>query len=618
MSTVNHFGRNDVIFILPQTKKTVIGTQGEVAEYIPYRMEDGVTPERILRELRAQEHLAPLAEYISVGRRIYLIESESREVLQLAAEYIGTYHRLEEGTIACVESDIDMDEDREAWENGDTNHREFDFEDNLPYLSEGDLSEVYSSDRGMGFGGSFFRSERSSSRPWWTMSHDAPVAVETYGDLSRLPEFIRAMEARERIILLHHIPKLREGEVDFSAGMWSDAMKLSDLSFELETEMLRLEPPAEGSEYKRRVLRRLARMKGEGFAPSTDLGRILSLITESRGDADNATLSKAVSNAYLRRKTKGRLTARDFEYLSTFRSVSKKKEVKAPEKQTLIGQPSVRRQLERIVDTMTVAKRRRELGLPADEIHYTFAFMGAPGTGKTTWAMHLAAEMKERGLLDNTESICINAAELKAQYVGHTTGKVKALFEQYGVIILDEAYSLAEGEHGDSFGAEALAQLCVELEKHSSDRLVIFAGYGGLSNSEDNRMLRFLQSNPGINSRVSFKIHFDNFEADELVEVFRSMLCAGGYTVPRGCDALVAGFFRERMRDRAFGNCRDARNLADRVKTHAASRLARRVDFTREEAACILDGDVAAAAEEILAEYRGLNRDEKPCIGFGK
>ena len=400
--------------------------------------------------------------------------------------------------------------------------------------------------------------------------------------------------------------------------MFDGAMDMESLSFELETEMLRLESPADDCDYKKDILRQLAREKGAGMASNVDAGKILSLINESRGNVENLTLTKAVSNAYMRRKSTGKLTEKDFAYLSQFRS---KKQMEVQEENEtemeLIGQEEVRMQLDRIVKSMVFQKKRAQLGLLHDKIHYTFAFMGAPGTGKTTWAKRLAKEMEKHGLLENTESICINAAELKAKYVGHTTGKVKALFDQYGVIILDEAYSLAEGVDGDSFGAEALAQLCVELENHGNDRLVIFAGYGGSDNVEDNRMLRFLQSNPGINSRVSFKVHFKNFKAVELVQVFHTMMQHGGYVMNHGADQCMEEFFRQRMTERAFGNCREVRNLADRVKIHLAERMMEKEECSKEDAVLVLQEDVEKAAEEIMQEYEGLKQEEGRRIGFG-
>jgi len=599
-------------FVIPQLKKAILGTQGEVAQYIPYRVDEELSSKDILDELRAQPHMAPLADYISSDRKLYLIDSENEELLQLAAEYIGTYHRLADGVGVDGESMEDCDEDKDAWENGDTNFREFDFGSNLPYLMEHELMRIYDPEEGMGFGGRFYRQENTSTRPWWTMSMDAPLAVMTRGSLNSLPPVLRSMQNRERIILLHE----RSDRLYDDSCCWSGAMRMEDLSFEMETEMLVLHEPEEDSGYKKAILRQLAREKGTSFAPSYGAGKLLSLVKESRGDINNATLSKVISNALLRKKDDKPLCAGDFQYLSTIRSNGKQRTKGSAAKMELVGQENVRRQLERIVNSMAFQQKRKKMGLPVDEFHYTFAFLGAPGTGKTTWAMRLAEEMEKRGLLENTECICVNAAELKAQYVGHTTGKVKALFDQYGVIILDEAYSLTEGEHGDSFGSEALAQLCVELEKHGNDRLVIFAGYGGSSNTEDNRMLRFLQSNPGINSRVSFKIHFENFQPAELNRVFRTMMDFGGYAIPEEADGVVTDFFSRRITARAFGNCREVRNLADRVKIYAAQRLAECSDLTGEEANRILVEDVRGAVREILEEYEGLAKNDAVSIGF--
>ncbi|MDO4531357.1 MAG: AAA family ATPase [Bacillota bacterium] len=607
-------GKKRYHFVIPEIKTELIGTQGEKAVFMPYTLEERLSTEGILEELKRQPHMAKLASYIDPEKKIYLLEGSSLEQLQLAAAYIATYHRLWDVCVGDCETKTDAESD--DWQDGDINFREFDFNESIPYLTISDLMEVYAPHDGSRFGGWMYREEKKVNRPWWTMDPNAPIIVTASGNLSLLPGAFRAMEDRQRIILLYHRDRMEDDFDSFGSGfMFDGEMNMESLSFELETEMLLLEKPAPNGDYKKEILMQLAKDKGEGLASSANKGKILSLITESRGNVDNLTLSKAVSNAYLRRKREGKLTEKDFAYLSMFRT-KKQEEMQDEREMELIGQAEVRTQLERIVKSMVFQKKREQLGLPHDNIHYTFAFMGAPGTGKTTWAKRLANEMKKHGLLSNTESICINAAELKAKYVGHTTGKVKALFEQYSVIILDEAYSLMEGKDGDSFGAEALAQLCVELENYGNQRLVIFAGYGGSANPEDNRMLRFLQSNPGINSRVSFKVHFDNFKEAELVQVFHTMMQHGGYTIRHDADKKMEEFFRYRMQERAFGNCREVRNLMDRVKIHMAERMMEKENYSKEEAVLVLRQDVEMAMEEIRKEYDGLRQEEGNRIGF--
>lgn len=605
----------DYRFILPNIQKKLIGTQGELARFIPYRLEEGLTPEDILQELRRQPHMAQLVQKLDAGRRVYLLEGPDAEQLFLAAEYIGTWHRLKNALDMCYETADDADiEPEDDWGKRNTDLREFDFDRNLPFLTTNEVHEFYFPNEGFGFGNDLYRPELSPQKlPWWALSLYSPIVLSLRdpdnpfhgGGLAGLPRLVENMACRALIIVLSVCDNgKRKGAFPADATM-------EDISFELETDYIRLEDPE--SRYKRAVLRQFAREKGAPLAPKANVEKILSLIEEHRGNVSNRTVAKAISNALLRRKAKGPLRDRDFDYLAcVFPTQGQTRQESAPE---LVGQPEIRRQLTRVVDSMTFQKRRKAQGLPCSPIHYTFAFLGAPGTGKTSWARWLAGEMEKRGLLSGASTICINAAELKAKYVGHTTGKVKALFEQYNAIILDEAYSLAEGEGDDCFAREALAQLCVELEDHAEDRLVIFAGYGGSRDARDNRMLRFLQSNPGINSRVSFKIWFQDFQVQDLTEVFRSMLEWERFVLPPETKAEEE-FFRCRLNSPAFGNCREARNLADRVKLHLAARLAEREDCSTEELSRVLPQDVEGAAAEILEEYRALEREVGRAIGF--
>ncbi|MDE6589050.1 MAG: AAA family ATPase [Oscillospiraceae bacterium] len=616
----------DYRFILPNIQKKLIGTQGEQARFIPYRLEEDLTPEAILKELRRQPHMAQLVQKLDAGRRVYLLEGPDAEQLFLAAEYIGTWHRLKNEMDECYAAvnDEDGDPDMEGrWRDGDTNFREFDFGRNLPFLAANEVREFYFPNEGFGFGNSLYRPELTpQKRPWWTLSQDAPIVLSLTDpdsafcpveSLSGLPRLVENMRSRALLIVLFECPR-PDQEWKMKLEFFSPDATMEDVGFELETDCIRLGAPDQESRYKQEVLRQLAREKGTPLVPKANTEKILSLIEERRGNVSNRTIAKAVSNALLRRKTKGPLRGRDFDFLSSvFPGQRQKRQESAPE---LVGQPEIRRQLTRVVDSMAFQKRRKAHCLPCSPIHYTFAFLGAPGTGKTSWARWLAGEMETRGLLSGSSTICINAAELKAKYVGHTTGKVKALFEQYNAIILDEAYSLAEGEGDDCFAREALAQLCVELEDHAEDRLVIFAGYGGSRDPGDNRMLRFLQSNPGINSRVSFKISFQDFQARDLAEVLRSMLEWEHYVLPPETAAAAEDFFRRRLKSPAFGNCREARNLADRVKLRLAARLAGREDCPKGELSRVLPQDVEGAAAEILEEYRTLERDRGRAIGF--
>lgn len=617
----------DYRFLIPQVHTTPINTWGEMARSIPYCLEPGITQEGIRRELARQPHMAQLAKALDEENRIYLIHGSNEEQLELAAQYIGTFHRLGQGTGCmdwddCVEEDDESDSDAEE-DLQDSGSEDlisnFHFHEELPLIDGFELMQFYGESGNYfgGIGGFGFRpQERGRRTPWWLRNTAAPLAVRWCGDAGTLASVVQSMKM-ERAFLIFMWKDSQETTTyeAVDEGFFGPAFTVEDIAFELETPALQIEAPQTDSPYKQQVLCQLARQRGSSIARGKNAAAVLHLVEDYRGNVDNRTLSKAISNALLRRKRTGPLGVKDFEYLSTFRAVKQK--VAAPDGQrTMVGQKEVERRLRQIVDTLAFQKKRQQLGLGGDPIHCTFAFLGAPGTGKTTWAMRLAKEMEKLGFLENTESICMNAAELKAKYVGHTTGRVKALFDQYGVIILDEAYSLTDGGDADCFTQEALAQLCVELEKHASDRLVIFAGYGGNGDPRSDRMVRFLQCNPGISSRVAFKIHFENFQPSELAQVFRTMLSDSGYQVPQESDGVVEDFFRQLQTSREdFGNCREARNLADRVKVHMSVRLASQKGITKQEASQVLPEDITFATEDILSEERMLRR-AAPSIGF--
>ena len=180
--------------------------------------------------------------------------------------------------------------------------------------------------------------------------------------------------------------------------------------------------------------------------------------------------------------------------------------------------------------------------------------------------------------MNGNRFISVNGAQLKGMYVGHSAPKVEALFNQYDIIFIDEAYAMAAGDNGqiDSFSQEAIAQLIIELEKHGMDRLVLFAGYGGTKVTEkDNKMKKFLESNPGIRSRINSTIYFDSYTADEMVDIFRCHAKQGKFIVNKKADVLIRDYFAKRVDERDFGNGREARSLLENSMLEAAKRLAK-------------------------------------------
>lgn len=285
----------------------------------------------------------------------------------------------------------------------------------------------------------------------------------------------------------------------------------------------------------------------------------------------------------------------------------------------LVGMDSIKQQVYDIVNVMKYNQLRNKRNISGSHYHNVHVMLGAPGTAKTTVAKYMGKMMFDEKLLPDNRFICINGAELKGMYVGHSAPKTKALFDNYDVIIIDEAYSIVESNgKTDSFGNEAIAQLIIELEKHSTDKLIIFAGYGGKHvDKKDNRMQAFLDANPGIRSRITSTFYFDSYSAEEIAEIFMRIAKLGNYKVEAAARQAVSNFFADRVTARDFGNGREARALLENAVVFAAKRVmsSQKEQYTNEDLTTLALSDIESAIEKLKQGY-GVQKNTGRSIGF--
>jgi SpoVK/Ycf46/Vps4 family AAA+-type ATPase len=220
--------------------------------------------------------------------------------------------------------------------------------------------------------------------------------------------------------------------------------------------------------------------------------------------------------------------------------------------------------------------------------------------------------MMEENLLPGNRFICINGAELKGKFVGHSAPQTKKIFEDYDVIMIDEAYSLTSANGGgtDTFAQESMAQLMLELEKHSRDKLVMFAGYGGEGVSrENNKMLEFINANPGLASRISYTIEFPTYTAQDMVEIVHKLAELMKFKLDRRADKELLEYFSERVNDKNFGNGREARNLIETCQCYMARRIFAKPEEKRDnkELETITKSDVLQALDRIKKAHKSQN-----------
>lgn len=176
----------------------------------------------------------------------------------------------------------------------------------------------------------------------------------------------------------------------------------------------------------------------------------------------------------------------------------------------LVGLSNVKSKVNDLIAFQKVQQLRKQNGLPVSKNTMHLAFTGNPGTGKTTVARIFGRIYKKLGILSSGHFIEVSRTDLIAGYQGQTALKVKKIIEKAkgGVLFIDEAYSITENEHTDSYGRECLTELTKALEDYRDDLVVIVAGYTEPMNV-------FFESNPGLRSRFNNFIEFDDYSSLE-------------------------------------------------------------------------------------------------------
>lgn len=277
-----------------------------------------------------------------------------------------------------------------------------------------------------------------------------------------------------------------------------------------------------------------------------------------------------------------------------------------------IGLGSIKKEVENLINMVTVHNMRKEHGLPTVELSLHMVFSGNPGTGKTMIARLMAKIYRSLGILSKGHLTEVDRSGLVAGYVGQTAIKTSKVIDKAkgGVLFIDEAYALTD-KGGNDFGGEAIDTLLKAMEDNREDLVVIVAGYDGLMDD-------FIASNPGLQSRFNRFLHFDDYSIDEMMDIFK-MRCEGSkYAPTEEAMAEIRAFIeRESGEDPiGFGNARGVRNIFERVLVCQANRLASMEEVTAERLMEILPEDVRAAEGiEELEEPEEPERPENPDRG---
>ncbi len=239
----------------------------------------------------------------------------------------------------------------------------------------------------------------------------------------------------------------------------------------------------------------------------------------------------------------------------------------------LTGLSHVKEEIAGFVSLIKAQKARSKAGLPVPTISPHFIFTGDPGTGKTTVARMLGKILKDIGYLEKGHVVETDGTSMLGKYMGQTPTVVREKINDAdgGILFIDEAYTLGQSEGAwlDSYREEAIATILKMMEDRRGRFIVIAAGYS-------KEMIKFLETNSGLKSRFGHIVDFENFTADELVQIFTKTIKASGYQATKEATDKLSEHVKDlktAAQINEFGNARGIRNIIEGAIAKQAQRV---------------------------------------------
>lgn len=231
----------------------------------------------------------------------------------------------------------------------------------------------------------------------------------------------------------------------------------------------------------------------------------------------------------------------------------------------LIGLRKVKQKIIEIVNANKNSKLlNNDINISSFSNHMVFT--GNPGTAKTTVARLLGQILKENQILSVGDFYEVSRKDLIERYVGWTSKNIHEIFEKAkgSVLFIDEAYSIMDNRpYG--YGDEAISTIIQEMENNRNDMVVIFAGY-------PKEMELFINSNPGLKSRIKHFIQFDDYSVSELLKIANSILKQYNSTLTQDARFLLTKYLVNTLNSSNFGNARDVRNIIEQsISVHLSN-----------------------------------------------
>lgn len=191
-------------------------------------------------------------------------------------------------------------------------------------------------------------------------------------------------------------------------------------------------------------------------------------------------------------------------------------------------------------------------------------FYGNPGTGKTVVARLVGRYLRAIGLRRSGAFVEISRSDIASEFnSGECIQRMREIIQRAlgGVLFVDEAYQLAEGEWMQG----ALETLMKEMEDRRDSLTVIFAGY-------EEEMESLWRVNPGFRSRIPKEniLRFPDYTPAELEEIFRRECQRRGLDLTADGGVAAREFIACEVRRGRIGNGRGVRELVEIIERNRA------------------------------------------------